>query len=101
MIVKANCRREIRRGSRSMRSILEQVSISRPQSLPSFGGSGRWIPWGPAGPALRQLVFEPQIVMLLGPIEIDFAGPHGLERPPHSKRADIDMTEDQGDEQDG
>jgi hypothetical protein len=38
--------------------------------------------------------------MLLGPIEIDFAGPHGLERALHSERADIDVTKDQGDEQD-
>src|SRR5260370_37023700 len=39
--------------------------------------------------------------MFLGPVEIDFAGPHGLERALHSKRADIDVTKDQGDKQDG
>jgi len=39
--------------------------------------------------------------MFLGPVEIDVAGPHGLERALHSKGADIDVTKDQGDEQDG
>jgi hypothetical protein len=34
-------------------------SMSRAQSLRSFGGSGRWIPRGPGGPVLRKLVFEP------------------------------------------
>ena len=51
--------------------------------------------------ALRKLLFEPEIVVLLGPVEIDLASPHGFERALHSKRADIDVTEDQGDEQAG
>src|SRR6478735_12085131 len=38
--------------------------------------------------------------MFLGPVEIDFAGPHRLERALHSEGADIDVTEDQRDEQD-
>ena len=37
--------------------------------------------------------------MFLGPVEIDFAGPHRFERALHSEGADIDVTEDQGDEQ--
>ena len=49
--------------------------------------------------AFGKLIFEPQIVMFFGPVEVDLAGPHGLERALHSKRADIDVTEDQGDEQ--
>src|SRR3981189_3446138 len=101
MMVKANCSRERRRASRSMRSILERMSLSCPQSLPSLGGSGRWILRGLGRLAPRKLLFEPQVVVFLGPVEIDFAGPHGLERALHSERADIDVTEDQGDEQDG
>src|SRR6476469_9937818 len=38
--------------------------------------------------------------MFLGPVEIDFAGAHRLERALHSEGADIDVTEDQRDEQD-
>jgi hypothetical protein len=37
--------------------------------------------------------------MLFRPVEIDFAGSHGLERPLHPERADIDVAEDQSDEQ--
>src|SRR5262245_13717551 len=37
--------------------------------------------------------------MFLCPIVINLAGPHRLERALHSERADIDVTEDQGDEQ--
>jgi len=39
--------------------------------------------------------------MLLGPVQIDLAGPHGLEGALHSERADINVTEDQRDEQNG
>ena len=38
-------------------------------------------------------------MVLLGPIEIDFTGPHGFEGALHAERADIDMAEDQRDEQ--
>ena len=48
-----------------------------------------------------ELIFEPEIVMLLGPVEIDFAGPHGLKGTLHSERADVDVGKDQSDEQDG
>ena len=37
--------------------------------------------------------------MLLGPVEIDFAGAHGFECTLHPERADIDVGQDQGDEQ--
>ena len=39
--------------------------------------------------------------MLLRPVEIDLAGSHGLERTFHAERADVDMSEDHGDEEDG
>ena len=39
--------------------------------------------------------------MLLGPVRIDLAGPHGLEGALHSERADVNVTEDQRDEQHG
>src|SRR5258706_11426204 len=37
--------------------------------------------------------------MFFSPVDIDFAGPHALERALHSKRADIDVREDHGEEQ--
>src|ERR1700704_4602754 len=101
MMVKANCSRERMRASKSMGSVLEPMSASCPQSFRSFGRSCRREFRMTGGPALRKLLFEPQVVMLLGPVVIDLAGAHGLERALHSKRADIDVTEDQGDEQDG
>src|ERR1700676_3249850 len=48
---------------------------------------------------LCKLLSKPEIVMLLRPVEIDFAAAHGFERPLHSERADIDVTQDQRDEQ--
>ncbi len=39
--------------------------------------------------------------MLLRPVEIDLPGAHGLERTLHPERADIDVSKDQGDEQNG
>ena len=48
-----------------------------------------------------KLLGEPEIVMLLRPVEIDLAGAHGLERTLHPERADIDVGQDQGDEQNG
>src|SRR3954471_6082004 len=39
--------------------------------------------------------------MLFGPVEIDLSGGHGLERSFHSERADIDVSKDHGDEQNG
>src|SRR5258708_21668223 len=50
---------------------------------------------------LGQLLFEPEVVMLLRPVEIDLAGRHGLERALHSERTDVDMTNDHRNEQDG
>src|ERR1700716_2776708 len=97
MMVKANCSRAMRTGSRSMTSILERGCWAG--DLFGRGCRRQFRMIGSA--AFRQLVFEPQVVVFLGPVEIDFAGPHGLERPLHSERADIDVTEDQGDEQDG
>ena len=38
---------------------------------------------------LDKLIAQPEIVMLLGPIEIDRAGTDGLQRALHSERADI------------
>src|SRR5258707_4289957 len=101
MMVKANCSREIRRGSRSIRSLLDRVSVSRSHSLRSFGRCCRWMLRGGGQVALRKLLFEPQIVVLLGPVDIDLASPHGFEGTLHSKRADIDVTKNQGDEQHG
>src|SRR6266849_229515 len=101
MMVKANCSRERMRASKSMRSVLEPMLASCPQSLRSFGRSYRRELRATTGPALRKLVLEPQVVMLLGPVVVDLAGAHGLECALHSKRADIDVTEDQGDEQNG
>src|SRR3954468_8342610 len=40
-------------------------------------------------------------MVLLGPIEVDTAGAHGLEGALHSERADIDVAEDDGDEEHG
>ena len=37
--------------------------------------------------------------MLLRPVQIHFAGTHGLERALHPEGADIDVSEDHGDEQ--
>src|SRR5258708_780721 len=48
-----------------------------------------------------ELLGEPEIVMLLCPVEIDLPGTHGLERALHPERADIDVSQDQRDEQDG
>ena len=48
---------------------------------------------------LRELLFEPQVMMLFGPVEIDVAGSHRLECAFHPKRADIDVAEDQRDKQ--
>src|SRR6476620_7451721 len=50
---------------------------------------------------LAQLFFEPEVVMLLRPVEIDIAIGHGLERTLHSERADVDMRDDNRDEQNG
>ena len=48
-----------------------------------------------------ELLGEPEIVVLFRPVEIDLAGAHGLERAFHAERADIDVGEDQGDEENG
>src|SRR6266576_278044 len=40
-------------------------------------------------------------MMLLRPVEIDLAGRHGLEGALHSERADVDMSNDDRDEQNG
>ena len=40
-----------------------------------------------------ELLFEPEVVMLLRPIEIHFAGAHGLESTFHPKRSDVDVRE--------
>src|SRR3982074_1094831 len=48
-----------------------------------------------------KLAGQPEVVVLLGPVEIDLAGAHGLERAFHPKRADIDVRKDHGDEQNG
>src|ERR1700722_2686299 len=37
--------------------------------------------------------------MLLGPVQIHFAGTHGLEGALHAEGADVDVSENQGDEQ--
>src|SRR5260370_7130627 len=101
MMVKANCSREIRRGSRSIRSFLGRASVNRPPSLRSFGGCCRWMLHGVGEVALRKLLFEPEIVVLLGPVDIDLPSPHGFERALHSNCADIDVSKDQGDEENG
>src|SRR5438874_13314261 len=48
-----------------------------------------------------QQFFEPDVVMLLRPVEIDIAGRHGLEGALHAECADIDMSYDNRDEQNG
>src|SRR6266446_9266395 len=48
-----------------------------------------------------QLFFEPNVVMLLRPVEIDLAGGHRLEGALHAERADVDMSNDHRDEQNG
>src|SRR5216684_6477148 len=48
-----------------------------------------------------QLFFEPNVVMLLRPVEIDIAGRHRLEGALHAERADVDMSNDHRDEQNG
>src|ERR1700682_2764528 len=48
-----------------------------------------------------ELPGQPEIVMLLRPVEIDLAAAHGLERTLHPERADIDVAKDQRDEQNG
>src|ERR1700676_5090729 len=50
---------------------------------------------------LLDLLGEPEIVMLLRPIEIDLSGAHRFERTLHPERADIDVAKDQRDEQNG
>src|SRR5207245_11110937 len=100
MMVKANCSRAMRTGSSSMGSILKRV-LYRARALRSFGGRCYWRLPGRSRPLLRKQVFEPEIVMFLGPVVVDLAGPHCLERALHSERADIDVTEDQSDEQHG
>ena len=40
-------------------------------------------------------------MMLLGPVEIDASGPHGFECTFHPERADVDVTEDDRDEENG
>src|SRR5882757_11172013 len=48
--------------------------------------------------ALGLLLLDPERVMLLGPVEIDLAGAHRVERALHSDRADIDVRQHDGDE---
>ena len=48
-----------------------------------------------------QLILQPEVVVLLRPVEIDLAGSHSLERAFHAQCADIDMSEDYGDEEHG
>ena len=48
-----------------------------------------------------ELLSDPMIVVFFSPVEIDLAGTHGLECTLHSDRADIDVGQDQGDEQNG
>ena len=50
---------------------------------------------------LLQLFGQPEVVMFLGPVEIDFAGAHRLECALHPERADVDVGKDQRDEQHG
>src|SRR5712692_623133 len=45
--------------------------------------------------------FQPQIVVLLGPIDVHRAFTHRLECALHADRADVDVTEHGGDEQHG
>src|SRR5712691_11791618 len=98
MMVKANCSRERMRASKSMTSIRVSIGGQR-EVFHSFRWSARKLRMA-GEPVTRKLVFEPQIVVFLGPVQIDYARPHGLERTLHSERADIDVTEDEGDEQD-
>src|ERR1700686_1392315 len=48
-----------------------------------------------------QLFFEPNVVMLLRPIEIDIAGRHRLEGTLHPEGTDVDVSNDNRDEQNG
>src|SRR6516225_9413065 len=48
-----------------------------------------------------ELIPQPEIMMLLRPVEIDLTGSHSLEGAFHAERADVNMTEDQGDEEHG
>src|SRR6266403_984955 len=50
---------------------------------------------------LGQLLFEPEVVMLLRPVEIDLAGRHGLEGALHSECTAVDMTNDHRNKQNG
>ena len=49
--------------------------------------------------ALGKLLLEPEVVVLLGPIEIDLASPHSFERALHSDSTNIDVAKNEGDEQ--
>src|SRR5713101_998190 len=73
-----------------------KTGVDPPVALYSF----RWCRRGPSLPVLAcELAGNPEIVMLLRPVEIDLAGAHGLERTLHPERADIDVAKDQRDEQ--
>src|SRR5260370_38518302 len=49
----------------------------------------------------RELLGEPEIVMLFRPVASDVAGARDVERPLQPGRADVDVAEDQRDEQNG
>ena len=72
------------------RNTLGQWSVE-----PSFRRAGRC---GHAlNPALGDLVLQPKLVVLLGPVEIDTAGAHRFERPLHAEGPDIDVGDDERD----
>src|ERR1700680_3628034 len=50
--------------------------------------------------ATAKLLLDPEAMMRLRPIEVDFARAHGLEGPFHAERANVDVREDRRDEQD-
>src|SRR3954454_9919763 len=50
---------------------------------------------------LGLLLLNPERVMLPGPVEIDLAGAHRIERALHADCADIDVSQHGGDEQHG
>ena len=50
--------------------------------------------------ALGELLLEPEVVVLLGPIEIDLTSPHGFECALHTDGTDVNVAENEGDEQD-
>src|SRR6266446_5660919 len=102
MMVNANWMRASRTGSRSTRRPPQgqwqpAIGVCGYRVSRSFcrGCRGR----RPCAP-LGNLFFEPEAVVLLGPVQVDTARTHRLERALHAQGSDVDVTDDERDEQD-